>query len=155
MKRTKGFLLAEAMFSLFVTILVIMILQNLLFSIKTINHQQRSNDLAYAYVQLNRFLHDDETVSIEPAKSNHNHAVFCKLTKERGKIKKKEYVLEHYDSMLRMTTLSAGHMPLLLQVKEANFATRKDQIEIILREKDGRFSHLAFHLDKDKKDEKS
>lgn len=152
-KRNKGFLLAEAMFSVFVTILVVMILQNLLLSMKIANRQQKTNDLAYAYVQLNRFLHDDAPAYPVLEKSNSKRTVFYKNIKENGKISKKQYVIEHYDSMIRMTTLSSGHMPLLLHVKDAQFSTKADRITIDIQEDDGRFSQLVFKLEKEPTDE--
>lgn len=154
-KKTKGFLLAEAMFSIFVTILVISILQNLLLSMKTANRQQKTNDLAYAYVQLDRFLHDDAPAYPILEKSNSERTVFYKKIKEKGKIRKKQYAIEHYDSMIRMTTLSAGHMPLLLHVEKADFLTKPGRIVINIHEEDGRFSQLVFRLEKEPTDEKS
>lgn len=52
-------MLAEAIFSLFIIILILFILQNLLLSIKKVSSNKNSqvNDLAYAYVQLNNFMH--------------------------------------------------------------------------------------------------
>lgn len=40
--KSKGFMLAEAMFSLFITMMVLLILQNLLLSVKKANLNQKS-----------------------------------------------------------------------------------------------------------------
>lgn len=69
-------MLTEVIFSLFITILVLSILQNLLLSIKkaSMNENQHVNDVAYAYVQLNNFMHAENTKNVYPitkdAKSN-------------------------------------------------------------------------------------
>ena len=56
--KSKGFMLAEAMFSLFITMMVLLILQNLLLSVKkaNLNQNQHVNEVAYAYVQLENFM---------------------------------------------------------------------------------------------------
>ena len=59
-------MLAEVIFSLFITILVLSILQNLLLSIKRANmhENQQVNDIAYAYVQLNNFMHTEDSITV-------------------------------------------------------------------------------------------
>lgn len=60
--KSRGFMLAEAMFSLFITMMVLLILQNLLLSIKkaNLNQNQHVNEVAYAYVQLENFMHAEK-----------------------------------------------------------------------------------------------
>lgn len=64
-------MLTEVIFSLFITILVLSILQNLLLSIKkaSMSENQHVNDVAYAYIQLNNFMHAENTkMSIQSQK---------------------------------------------------------------------------------------
>ncbi len=153
--KTRGFLLAEAIISILITIFVILILQNLLLSIKTVNHQKsQGNDLAFAYVQLNRFLHEKGTAVYSDLEHSTSRRAFIeKVDISSGRKNKKRYVLEQYRTMLRATTPSSGHMPLLLDVDTASFSTQKNRLEIKIRDKKGRYSKLVFKLD-EKKDEK-
>ena len=58
---TKGFILAEAVFAVFVTILVVLILQNLVKSLTLANKvQHRTDDVVFSYVQLNRFIKEKQ-----------------------------------------------------------------------------------------------
>lgn len=61
-------MLAEAMFSLFITMMVLLILQNLLLSIKkaNLNQNQHVNEVAYAYVQLENFMHAEKIKTVYP-----------------------------------------------------------------------------------------
>lgn len=149
MKKSKGFFLAEAVFSIVITILVFLTLKDLLFSLQAANQSQvRNDELAYAYVQLDRFLHDKEVKQTytEPELSNSKQAVFEREAIIDGKKIKKRYFLQQYGSMIRLTTKSAGHMPLLLNVKQVEFETKKDRIDVGLYERDGRYSKLVFKL---------
>ena len=66
--KSKGFMLAEAMFSLFITMMVLLILQNLLLSVKkaNLNQNQHVNEVAYAYVQLENFMRADKIKAVYP-----------------------------------------------------------------------------------------
>ena len=71
MKRTRGFLLAEAIFSVFITVIIVLILQNLMQNLRNaqkIGH--KTDEVAYAYVQFDRFLHDDGESYTMPDKSH-------------------------------------------------------------------------------------
>lgn len=159
MKKGKGFLLAEAVFSLLITMLVFLTLKNLLFSLAAANKSQvRQDEVAYAYVQFDRFLRDEDVnrVYAEPEASSPKRAVFVRETLRNGKKDKKRYFLEQYNSMLRLTTESTGHMPLLLKVKQTHFQTRAGQIRIDVTENDGRYSQLVFKLgSKENEEDKS
>lgn len=81
-KSSKGFTIAEVIFSIFITILVIWILQNLLVNLKTANKSNHhANDVAFAYVQFTRFLKDEntETAYALPDSSNSYRAVIAKI----------------------------------------------------------------------------
>lgn len=149
MEKSKGFFLAEAVFSVVITMLVFLTLKDLLFSLRTANQSRvRNDELAYAYVQLDRFLHDKEVKQTytEPELSNSKQAVFEREAIIDGKKIKKRYFLQQYGSMIRLTTKSSGHMPLLLNVKRAEFQTKAGKIAVGLYEKDGRYSKLIFKL---------
>ncbi|WP_186277706.1 competence type IV pilus minor pilin ComGF [Lactobacillus sp. LL6] len=160
--KSKGFTLAETIFSIFISMLVILILQNLLTNLKTVNKSShRTDDIAFAYVQFNRFLHEDSGVVYALADSSNSFK--SKLVKVKGSGKKKiekTYILEKYKHMIRSTTDEGGHMPLLLNVQAASFSTKDGQIKITVIEKDKRKSELYFKLDprpkeKSKKDEEN
>ena len=147
--KSKGFLLAEAVFSIFITMIVILILRNLLMNLRTANHvKHQSDELAYAYVQLDKFLHDGDVVYTLPELTSYKKAAFRKKDGKDSNI----YVITQYESMIRIRTPSAGHMPLLLNVEDAKFHTDEDQIKIDIKEKDGRKSELVFKFDQKESD---
>lgn len=153
--KSKGFTLAEAVFSLFVTILVLSILQNLLFCVKKVNLRQNMhvNELAYAYVQLNNFMHDKNTKKIYLIESNFkNKAGFTKVRKNG---ERENYFIDFYlhKKALRVYKDKGGYMPLLFNVEQAKFETNNDQIIIHVTETDKRESDLVFKLDKKSEDQ--
>lgn len=155
--KNKAFTLSEAIFSIFISMLVIMILQNLLLNLRTANKStHRTDDIAFAYVQFNRFLHEDGGVVYAVPESSNSFK--ARIVKKVGKVEK-VYILEKYKHMIRSTTDEGGHMPLLLNVHYAGFSTKDGQIKINVTEDDGRKSELYFKLDprpKEKaKDEKT
>lgn len=145
--KTKGFLLAEAVFSVFVTLLVVLTMQSLLKSISLAQaREHRTNDVVFAYVQLNHFLRDQNTRAayVNLKTSNHYRAVVNKIS-DTGE--EKTYVLMQYRNMIRVTTSEGGHMPLLIGVKKAIFSTQDQQLKIALTETDNCRSELIFKLD--------
>lgn len=147
LSKNDGFLLAEAVFSVFVTLLVVLILQDLMKSITIANRAgHRTDDIVFAYVQFNRFLKADSTkvAYTDPDSSNHQKAVLVKVDSNN---QKNVYALTHYKRMIRVTTPEGGHMPLLLNVRKAIFATKGCQIRINVTERDGRSSEIYFKLD--------
>ena len=90
--KTKGFVLAEAIFSLFVTMLVLFILQNLLLSVKKANlsENQHMNEVAYAYVQLDRYMHDEDTKMVYPLvnEGKAKSATFVKVNKDKSAVER-------------------------------------------------------------------
>ncbi|WEV40522.1 ComGF family competence protein [Lactobacillus sp. ESL0681] len=141
-------MLSEAIFAIFVTLLVVTILQNLLKSVTTADRAgHRTDDIAFAYVQFDRFFHDNETETayIFEGGSNSRQVGIVKVEKSG---QKKTYLLNFYKNMLRMTTPEGGHMPLLLNVKRAIFTHTSKQILIKVTETDNRYSELVFELDK-------
>lgn len=155
--KNKGFTIAEVIFSIFVSTLVILILQNLLTNLKTANKSNhRTNDIAFAYVQFNRFLHEDGGIVYTlPKSSNSFKTKFVKVKGSGKKKTEKTYILEKYKHMIRSTTDEGGHMPLLLNVHYAGFSTKDGQIKITVIEKDNRKSELYFKLDPRPKEDKN
>lgn len=154
--KNRAFTLAEAIFSIFISILVILILQNLLLSLKTANNStHRTDDVVFAYVQFNRFLHEDGGIVYAlPKLSTSTKAKLVKRETDDKKKIEKTYILEKYKDMIRSTTNSGGHMPLLLNVRDADFYVKDEQLKINVVEKDGRRSELYFKLDPKPKEEK-
>lgn len=141
---TKGFILAEAVFAVFVTLLVVLILQNLVKSLTLANKvQHRTDDVVFSYVQLNRFIKEkqNERIYTLPERSNSEKAVF-KKSDAQGK--DTIYRLTQYKKMLRVTTPEGGHMPLLLNVNKSSFTTANRLLKIKVTEADGRKSELYF-----------
>ena len=136
--KTKGFVLAEAIFSLFVTMLVLFILQNLLLSVKKANlsENQHMNEVAYAYVQLDRYMYDEDTKMVYPLvnEGKAKSATFVKVNKDKSEV---EYKIEYYLSkrVLKVSKSNGGgYMPnLLLEKIRLSFAlmstTRENLIQ--------------------------
>ncbi|WEV71459.1 ComGF family competence protein [Lactobacillus sp. ESL0785] len=146
--RSNGFLLSEAIFSVLITLFVVITLQNLLKSIATTNKtEHRTDNVVFAYVQFNRFLHDDNTkiIYIVPEYSNSKQVALRKIDKTG---EDKIYNLNFYKNMIRATTNLGGHMPLLLDVKRAQFSISDQQVKINVTEADDRQSELYFKVDK-------
>ena len=151
--KTKGFVLAEAIFSLFVTMLVLFILQNLLLSVKKANlsENQHMNEVAYAYVQLDRYMYDEDTKMVYPLvnEGKAKSATFVKVNKDKSEV---EYKIEYYLSkrVLKVSKSSGGgYMPLIFNVQSAKFITRKDKIIIRINEYNKGESDLVFQLDEE------
>lgn len=150
----KAFTLAEVIFALFITVMVLSILYNLLFSIKKVNKDQRQhiNQVAYAYVQLNKFMHAKDTKIVYPVTkdANSRRSAFTKINKNG---EKETYVIEHYlnKNVLKVSKAGigsgGGYMPLIFNIQVARFVTKKDQIIIHVTEKDNGKSDLFFKLD--------
>ena len=151
--KTKGFMLAEAIFSLFVTMLVLFILQNLLLSVKKANlsENQHINEVAYAYVQLDQYLHDEDTKMVYPLvnEGKGRSATFVKVNKDKSEI---EYKIEYYlpKHVIKVSKSDGGgYMPLIFNVQSAKFITRKDKIIIRINEYNKGESDLVFQLDEE------
>lgn len=156
--KTKGFMLGEAVFSLFITTLVLFILQNLLMSIKQANlsENQHMNEVAYAYVQLDRYIHDEDTKIAYPVtKGGRNQrAAFVKVD---NKGNEEEYRIEYYlpKHVLKVSkSVGGGYMPLIFNVQSAKFFTKKDKIIIRIDEYGKGKSELVFQLDEEPDEDK-
>ncbi|WP_158592476.1 MULTISPECIES: ComGF family competence protein [unclassified Lactobacillus] len=137
-------MLAEAVFSVIVTLLVVLTLQNLIKTVTVSNRMfHKTDDVVFAYVQLNRFLHEDKVKAAYtlPEISNSRQGAFVKVDEDG---QKKTYLVSQYKNMIRVTTSEGGHMPLLLNIKRANFHTKDCLMEIHITEKDNRNSDLIF-----------
>lgn len=145
-QRLSGFLMIEAIFSVFITLLIVLVLQAMVKNLTTYKKYNRpTNEISFAYVQLDRFLHEKGSqIYTVPRISNSKRSVFCK--EKSGK--KTFYIIKQYKDMIRLTTEVNGHMPLILNVNNCNFETNDDQIKINILEKDNRETELYFKLDK-------
>lgn len=153
-------MLAEVIFSLFITILILSILQNLLLSIKkaNMNENQHINDVAYAYVQLNNFMHTEDTKIVYPVMkdSKSNRTLFIRVDKSG---EKERYAIEYYSNKRVLKVSKAGvgrggYMPLIFNIESAQFVTKKDQIIIQIVEENKGKSDLVFKLDEEPKPER-
>lgn len=142
--KNKGFLLAEAIFAIFITMLSVFVLQCLISNLKASQkNQHRTDELAFTYVQLDRFFHEKGTiVYLDDQSSTATKAVICKQVGH----KEKKYAIQQYQDMLRMTTNRSGHMPLLLGVRQTYFDVEGNILKIEIEEKGGRKSELYFKL---------
>lgn len=144
--KNKGFLLAEAIFAVFITLLIVLILQGLIKTIMLSDRaEHRTDDIVFAYVQFNHFLTNEDVKAayIYPKASTSRQAAIEKVNADG---QSNIYLITHYKNMIRVTTPEGGHMPLLLNVKKAFFVTQNSQIKIMLTENDGRQSEIYFKL---------
>ncbi|MDO4912090.1 MAG: competence type IV pilus minor pilin ComGF [Lactobacillus sp.] len=124
--KIKGFTLIETVIALMISALTVMILQATLLNLKSIKQSKLDcNDIAFAYVQLDKFLHNREVKRciFYPKKSDQSHAVF-KLERTDGDI---EFDLYQVNGKL---ALKPGHIPLLVNVKSTSFAMTKELLTI-------------------------
>ena len=149
--KSKGFMLAEAMFSLFITMMVLLILQNLLLSVKkaNLNQNQNVNEVAYAYVQLENFMRADKINAVYPVtKLAISNSASFKCIDQKGDAT--TYRIEYYKkNVLKVSGAGKGYMPLLFNVEKAAFKTTKDSIIIRVTEKNKGASDLVFQLDEE------
>lgn len=143
----RGFLLAEAVFSIFITLIVVLTLQGLLKNLKIADEEEHQVDeMAYTYIQFNSFLHnnDGKKYYLDNKYTDFKKAV---IRQYERKNEQKTYRIEQYKKMIRVTTIKGGHMPLVLNVDRAKFFAKGNLLKIIITEKDGRVSELYFKLD--------
>lgn len=144
-----GFLLSEAMVALVITIAIMFTLKGLLQNLKTANSwNMHQDEIAYAYVQFDRFLHANKSDKSYTEQKYSNAKKSCFAIKSGKELK--HYAIQQYQSMIRVTTNKGGHMPLLLNVSDAKFETSTDTIKILIIEKDQRKSELVFKLKEEK-----
>lgn len=149
--KSKGFMLAEAMFSLFITMMALLILQNLLLSIRKANldQSQHVNEVAYAYVQLENFMRAEKIRAVYPVTrlATRSCAYFKCVDQEDDET---TYRIEHYKKdVLKVSSSGKGYMPLLFNIEDAKFKTTKDSIIIRVTEKNKGKSDLVFKLDEE------
>lgn len=148
--KIKGFTIAEAMLALLIILMCFGILQNTLGIIKKSEHlKDPINEVAYSYVQLDKFLKGEKHIEIYPASSNTKKIVLRKLIskRENGELIFKNYIIEGYKDMIRLRGIEGGHVPLLLNLKSYKFSYDEDEFTIQVEEKDGE-SELVFKVDK-------
>lgn len=147
-KTVSGFSIAEAVLALFITCCCVHLLSMTLGIVKTAQkHQPPINEVAYSYVQLEKFIKKGHT-EIDPERSSYTKLVLKKkVGEDKEKPIFKNYTLEQYqDKMLRMRG-QGGHVPLMLRVKNASFVWNKREFTINVTETDDKRSELTFRCD--------
>lgn len=149
--KIKGFTIAETMLAMLITLMCFGTLQNTLGIIKKSERlKDPINEIAYSYVQLDKFLKREDHIEIYPVSSNIKKIVLRKLvSKEKnGKPVFENYVIEGYKNMIRLRGLEGGHVPLLLNVRSCEFSYNDDEFTIQVDEEKGGRSELVFKVDK-------
>ena len=84
-KQVKGFLLVEAIISIAITLLCLMMLTNLLGLFKQYRQVEHyGNELVLSYVQLNNFIETSDYIEIDQKESNSKKVIFKR--EEAGKV---------------------------------------------------------------------
>ncbi|WP_310652154.1 competence type IV pilus minor pilin ComGF [Lactobacillus jensenii] len=143
-KQVKGFLLVEAIISIAITLLCLMMLTNLLGLFKQYRQVEHyGNELVLSYVQLNNFIETSDYIEIDQKESNSKKVIFKR--EEAGKVT--NYVLEYYNkSMLRLTASQGGHIPLLMKVKQSDFDIDGQKLKVRITEWKNGESECFFDL---------
>lgn len=148
-KKLSGFLLAQAMVAVVITILCVFTLGCVLTLLKRANKvNHHTNEAVFSYVQLKNFIDNSEYIYTVPEYSTNYKVVFdrkAKKTSQNQKPSENRYRLEQYNDMIRLTTsITGGHMPLLFNVKNARFKTDERHFEMEVIEKDNRKTQFTF-----------
>lgn len=143
-KQVKGFLLVEAIISIAITLLCLMMLTNLLGLFKQYRQVEHyGNELVLSCVQLNNFIETSDYIEIDQKESNSKKVIFKR--EEAGKVT--NYVLEYYNkSMLRLTASQGGHIPLLMKVKQSDFDIDGQKLKVRITEWKNGESEWFFDL---------
>ncbi|MBP2057867.1 competence protein ComGF [Lactobacillus colini] len=151
LNKLKGFTIAEAILALMITLMCFTILQNTLGIIKNSEKlKDPANNVAYSYMQLDKFLKRKKHVEIYPDSSNGARIVLKTLVSEKdnGEPVFDTYVIESYHNMVRMSGIDGGHVPLLLNLRSSHFSYDIDEFTISVNEEEGGRSELVFKVDK-------
>lgn len=162
-KKIHAFSIAEAVLAIFVTVLCVNLLVGILANIKKADQRlEPINNVAMAYVQLERFLKEKGPFEVDQNKSRSSQIVVKQRVgqKDGEPVYGDSYYLERYKSMVRMRKYNAGsggHMPLILNTTLVSFSHGEDYFKIHFTETDKRKSILTFKTAKPlpKKDKKS
>lgn len=148
-KKFSAFSLAEAMFALLITILCIELLMGALGVVKTANKSREPvNELAFAYVQLERFMAEYEHWEIDLQQSTSKKVVLKALIEKKDdKPIFKTYNIVKHKNMIRMSGAQGGHMPLLLGVQQVDFDYQENFFVMNIVGTDKRKSNLIFKTD--------
>ncbi|GHP12652.1 hypothetical protein YK48G_00770 [Lentilactobacillus fungorum] len=131
----KGYLLVESLISLLVCLLAIWTVVVMVTYISHVKSRQTIN--FYAFIQLV----ESDKYQFEIKNVN---AIDVKLY---SPITKKNYHLQQYDDMLRITGIKLGHVRILTQVKKVHWAKDKECLRTVVTFKNGQkctaYSKLA------------
>lgn len=149
-RKQKAFTLAEAMLAILITILCMQILYSVLSVLKHSDKEKEPiNEVAYAYVQMNNFLKENEHTEIDTTYSN-SQKIILKVLDKKASVDKpifKRYVITGYKDMIRVQGIDGGHLPLILNVSKVNFSYGKTIFKISFDEKKMGHSELIFQTD--------
>ncbi|MCH3906540.1 MAG: ComGF family competence protein [Lactobacillus sp.] len=150
-KKRSAFSLVEVVISLAVTVLCVLMISDLFGCFKLLQAEPEKNlsqdsEIFYGYAQLDRFLHKGEWCRIETKRSDSYRILFT--IKDPGKNgKKKTYTLSRYQQMLRLTNqFGQGHMPLIMNVRNAKFSCTETTMLVSVKEKNGKWTDLYFEV---------
>ena len=148
--KVRAFSIAEAILALFITALCIEMLIGILGIVKKADKQVAPiNEVAFSYIQLKEFLNDEGHVEIDTIHSNSHQIILKKQIGEKDKHPIfRNYCIEEYRNMIRLTGADGGHMPLIMNLRKSSFKYDKEYFEIYLQESDRRNSVLRFKTDK-------
>lgn len=133
-KKRKGFMLAEAAVTIVVAILTLGILNQAIGIVKTVSRSTHSEILRWH-------------ISNEKLQDKILHSTVTNISDTRMQFitdDGKTYILEEHtrDKMLRLTTPTGGHMPILTKLTYVHFKRNGNLIIIITKDKSNRKSEM-------------
>lgn len=152
--KNKGFMLAEAIIAILITVLCFEILYSTINTVRTVSHKRDGvNNVAFAYIQLNRFIKDRDLM-LDIKHSDVKRAILKQKKKdEENKVYYETYSFYERKGQLRMSQV---YMPLMMNLRTVYFSyVNKDVMKMKIVERDGRCSILAFKLKEMEKDQRA
>lgn len=93
--KNKGFMLAEAIIAILITVLCFEILYSTINTVRTVSHKRDGvNNVAFAYIQLNRFIKDRDLM-LDIKHSDVKRAIL----KQKRRMKRIKYTMRHIHFM--------------------------------------------------------
>ncbi|WP_129044715.1 ComGF family competence protein [Companilactobacillus metriopterae] len=133
--KKSGFLLAEAMMSLFVTLLILLILSQVIAVIKNVETSANSGYIRgqVTYDKIQNLLEGSQL------KVKNSHRIIFR-PRENGGFSKNSFVIEEYISNQKMiryrSTTHGGHVPLVTDIEDCQFSLNGDVLKIEIIDKE-------------------
>lgn len=142
-KFSNGFVLYEVIIYMLVATLVVYTINNEIFLTKKIITQEADEVIIWhdAMLRLQDSLYQAKAVKIE-----NNRFVF--VTGPNTKIPNKQYAIEKYKDMLRMTGVESGHAPILVDLKLVDMKVEKDEFYLRVKTKRGKIFEYIVPIKK-------